>query len=96
MPCQVHSISVSPDEIMFLTKSLDPKLIKYDLRHIGSIKVELTSNAPGAARVGTSPVLYLGGAAVSPDEMMFLTKSPGPKLMKYDLKHVWIIIVGFT
>ena len=42
---------------MFLTKSLDPKLIKYDLRDIGSIRIALPSNAAGAARVGTPPVL---------------------------------------
>ena len=41
-------------------------------------------------------MLYLGGGAVSPDELMFLTKSSGPKLIKYDFKHVWTIIVGFT
>ena len=27
---------------------------------------------------------------------MLLTKSLDPKLIKYDLKHVWIVIVGFT
>ena len=51
------SILVSPDEMLFLTKSPDPKLIKYDLRDIGSIEIALTSNAAGAARVGTPPVL---------------------------------------
>ena len=54
---QVTSILVSPDEMLFLTKSPDPKLIKYDLRDIGSIEIALTSNAAGAARVGTPPVL---------------------------------------